>query len=479
LKLNSTSTILKRTRAGDGSAASSYHSSFFLPPGERKRRDCFPRRKSLLTWGTGALILAAVLTLLSNAAWARIYIDINAPSIEKIKIAIPDFRNQSTSGAGPELMRNMPGVLSNDLDLSGYFTPIDRAAFLSEDSSAMTAEQIRFKDWSTIGADLLVKGAYSAVGQSIEVEVRLFDVFRGRQILGKRILGRTDDFRDLMHRIGNDIVYLLTGQKGIFLTKLAFVGTATGHKEIYVCDYDGYNVKQITNDKSIALLPRWSPQGDKLFYNSYKEGEGPALYMRDMVTGRTTKVSGRKGLNIGAAWAPDGQSAALCLSAEGDPDIYRIDLAGKVIGRITNGFGICVSPTFSPDGSKIAFVSNRAGGPQVYIRDLKAGKEERLTFEGKYNTSPTWSSLNRIAYTGMEDSRFDIFTLDPSGGDARNLTNGRGNNEDPCWSPNGRYIVFSSTRDGGYHLYIMTANGQNQRMITALKGEQTSPSWSQ
>lgn len=423
-------------------------------------------------------ILAAVLCLVSNTGWARIYIDINAPSIEKLKIALPDFRNLSAGGASPELLSELPRVLSNDLDLSGYFTPIDRTAFLAEDSGAMTADQIQFKDWSTIGADLLVKGAYNAIGQSLEVEVRLFDVFRGRQILGKRILGRTDDHRDLMHRIGNDIVYLLTGQKGIFLTKMAFVGTASGHKEIYVCDYDGYNVKPITSDKSIALLPRWSPQGDKLFYNSYKDGEGPALYMRDMVTGRTTKVSGRKGLNIGAAWAPDGQSAALCLSAEGDPDIYRIDLSGKIIGRVTNSLGICVSPTFSPDGSKIAFVSNRAGGPQIYVRDLREGREERLTFEGKYNTSPAWSSLNRIAYTGMEDGRFDIFTIDPSGKGLRNLTNGRGNNEDPCWSPNGRYIGFSSDRDGGYHIYMMTANGQNQRRITVLKGEQTSPSWS-
>jgi TolB protein len=426
----------------------------------------------------GALTVAALLCLFSGSARARIYIDINAPSIEKIKIAIPDFRNLSSNASGPEFARDLPGVLSNDLDLSGYFVPIDRAAFLAEDNGAMTEDQIRFKDWSTIGADLLVTGGYNAIGQSLEVEVRLFDVFRGRQIFGKRILGKTDDSRDLMHRIGNDIVYLLTGQKGIFLTKLAFVGTATGNKEIYVCDYDGYNVRQITNDKSIALLPRWSPQGDKLFYNSYKDGEGPALYMRDMTTGRTVKVSGRKGLNIGAAWSPDGRTAALCLSVDGDPDIYRIDLSGKIIRRVTNSWGISVSPTFSPDGDRMAFVSNRSGGPQIYIKNLQEGKEERLSFEGNYNTSPAWSSLNRIAYAGMENSRFDIFTIDPSGTGLRDLTNGQGNNEDPCWSTNGRYIAFSSNREGGYHLYLMTANGQNQRRIGISKGEQTSPSWS-
>ena len=433
---------------------------------------------SSLRHGWKAAVVLAALCLLQSTAWARIYIDINAPSIEKMRIAIPDFRNLSPGGAGPEFAVRMPGVLSNDLDLSGYFSPIEKAAFLSDDARAFTADQIRFRDWSTIGADLLVKGGYSVVGQSVEVELRLFDVFRARQVLGKRILGRTDEYRDLMHRLGNDIVYLLTGQQGIFLTKLAFVGTATGHKEIYVSDYDGHNVQQITNDKSIALLPRWSPQGDKLFYNSYKDGAGPALYMRDMVTGRTTTVSGRDGLNIGAAWAPDGQSAALCLSMDGEPDIYRIDLTGRILQRLTKSWDICVSPTFSPEGNRIAFVSNRAGGPQIYIRDLGDGREERLTFEGRYNTSPTWSGLNRIAYTGSEDSRFNIFSIDPSGRDRRNLTMGQGNNEDATWSPNGRYLAFSSNRAGAYHLYIMTANGQNQRRITFLEGEQTSPCWS-
>jgi TolB protein len=440
--------------------------------GTKKRRAPAFRR----AWGI--LFFMGAFCLFQNTSWARIYIDINAPSIEKIKIAVPDFRNFSSDGAGPEFAVSLAAVLTNDLDLSGYFNPIEKAAFLSDDAGAFTVEQIRFRDWSTIGADLLVKGGYTVIGQSIEVEVRLFDVFRGRQMLGKRILGRMEEYRDLMHRLGNDVVYLLTGQQGIFLTKLAFVGTATGHKEIYLSDYDGHNVKQITHDRSIALLPRWSPQGDKLFYNSYKGGEGPALYMWDRVTGKTTKVSSRDGLNIGAAWAPDGQSAALCLSMEGEPDIYRIDLTGRILQRITRGWDICVSPTFSPDGSRIAFVSNRAGGPQIYVRDLKEGREERLTFEGRYNTSPNWSSLNRIAFTGTEDGLFNIFTIDPSGRDLRNLTAGRGNNEDASWSANGRYLAFSSNRTGKYHIYIMTANGQNQRRITFLEGEQTSPSWS-
>ncbi len=410
-------------------------------------------------------------------AWSRIYVDINAPSVQKIKIAIPDFKNFSTNQEYPELATALPEVLSNDLDMTGYFIPMDKEAFLEEDEASVEAEKIRFKNWSVIGADLLLKGGYRAVGRSLEVEVRLYDVFWGRQILGRRALGKAADYRTLIHRIGNEIIYTLTGHKGMFLSKFAFVGTATGYKELYVSDFDGYNAKQLTSDKSIALLPRWSPMGDKILFNSYKDG-GPMLYMTDFTVGNFKKISGREGLNIGAAWAPDGEEVALTLSHKGNPDIYKIDLSGTIIDELTNHWGIDVSPTFSPDGAKMAFVSNRSGSPQIYVRDLRSGSEERLTFEGNYNTSPSWSKLNRIVFSAMQSGRFDIYVMDSDGRNLKKLTEDQGNNEDPCWSPDGRYVVFSSNRDGGYHLYIMNGNGRNQRRITFLRGEQTSPSWS-
>jgi TolB protein len=416
--------------------------------------------------------------LLPSPGLGRIYIDINAPSVQKIKIAIPDFKNLTGDARCAELSTPVTEVLSSDLDLSGYFSPMDQAAFLSDDSDALTREEIRFRDWSVIGADLLLKGGYTCIGQSVEVEVRLYDVFWGRQILGKRFLGKTEEYRNLMHRIGNEIIYRLTGYKGIFLSKLAYVGTATGNKEIYVCDYDGHNVRQITSDQSIALLPRWSPKGDKLLYNSYKDGAGPALYLRDMGSGKTKVVSARVGLNIGAAWDPGGKKAALTLSYGDNPDIYTIDLSGRVIDRLTEHWGINVSPTFSPDGNKIAFVSNRSGSPQIYVRDLRTGAEQRLSFEGHYNTSPAWSSLNRIVFSGGEEGDRNIYTINADGTNLRRLTENQRNNEDPCWSADGRYIAFSSNRNGAYHIYIMNANGQNERKVTFSKGEQTSPSWS-
>ena len=427
----------------------------------------------------GALWLTSL--FFPGQSFGRIHIDINAPSVRKFRIAIPDFKNLSARNEHPDLSVKLPEIVSNDLEFSGYFSPMDKEAFLGEEDGSLNQESIHFKDWSVIGAELLLKGAYTRIGRSLEVEIRMFDVFWGRQILGKRALGDIRRSRYLMHRLSNDIIRALTGHEGIFLTRLAFVGNASGHKEIYVCDYDGHNVRQITADKSIALLPRWSSDGKKILYNSYKDG-GPMLYMQDFASGGVKRISARSGLNTGASWAPDGKKVALTLSPKGNPDIFTIDLNGKIIRRLIDHWGIDVSPTFSPDGNRIAFVSNRSGSPQIYVLDLINDIEERLTFEdetfeGKYSTSPTWSSLNRIAFSSLNQGHFDIYTMDANGGLLRRLTGNQGDNEDPCWSPDGRYIVFSSNREGRYHLYFMNANGQNQRRVTFLEGDQTAPSW--
>lgn len=409
---------------------------------------------------------------------ARIYVDINAPSTLRIRIAIPDFEVKPPGNDKGDYATTLPAILSNDLVLSGYFDPIDKGAFLGKGSALTDTTNIQFKDWSVIGADLLLVAKVTPIGNSLELEARLYDVFRGRQLMGRRLVGRTETVRRLVHRLANEIIYRLTGQEGVFLTRLAFIGTGSGHKEIYLSDFDGYNVKKLTSDKSIALFPRWSPKDDKIAYNSFKDGSGAQLYVKNLLSNRVGKVSSRKGLNTGAAWAPDGKRIALTLSLGNNPDIYTIDLSGRIVKRLVTHWGIDVSPSFSPDGQKIAFVSNRSGSPQIYVKDLRNGREERLTFEGKYNTSPSWSALNRIAFAGMDNGRFDIFSMNPEGGQLRRLTEDQGKNEEPCWSPDGRYIIFSSNRDGKYRLYMMNAFGQNQRKITTMKGEQMSPSWS-
>lgn len=412
-------------------------------------------------------------SFLPSQASSQISIEIDRFSMKKFNIAVPDFANLTDDKAYPELSTALPEIVSHDLDLSGYFTPMDKEAFLEAGDGALSPDN---RSWSAIGADFLLMARYTVIGRNLEVEARLYDVFSGRQIIGRRFLGKVKTYRALMHRIGNEIIYKLTGRKGMFLTKLAFVSTSTGHKEVYISDYDGYNVEQVTFDESIALFPRWSPLGDKIVYYSYKDGD-PMLYVTNHTSKRVRTLLERKGLYSGASWAPDGKSLAFTLSQEGNSNIFTIDLTRETVDRVTSRGGINTSATFSPDGKKIAYVSNRSGSPQIYTRVLKSGREERLTFQGNYNQSPSWSSLDRIAFSSYEQGRNNIYTMDPDGRNLRKLTEDQGDSEEPCWSPDGRYIVFSSNRTGEYHLYIMNANGQNQRRITFLKGAQTSPSW--
>jgi len=426
------------------------------------------------------LVLFGICTILevSNAE-AKLYIDITSPSMRRISVAVPDFKHLSSTVQHPELSGQLAGIITNDFELSGYFKSLDKGSFIERPDAGITQDSINFKDWSVIGAELLLKAGYECIGQQLKVETRLFEVFSGKQVYGKRVLGLVEQSRYLMHRLANDIVLALTGHPGPFLTKMAFVGTSTGHKEIYVADYDGHNVKQLTSRNSITLSPRYSPSGAKMIYTSF-HNSGTALFMYDLVKGWTKKISDREGLNIAAAWKPDEEQLALTLTISGNPDIYLIDTSGGIVKRLTNNWGIDVSPTFSPDGERMAFVSNRSGSPQIYVLDLKDDKVERLTYEGSYNTSPAWSKLDRIAFAGSADGHFNIHTISPDGTDPRQVTQGQGNNEDPCWSPCGRYLAFTSNRTGtNSHIYIANANGENQRQVTFLEGDQLSPSWAQ
>ncbi len=433
-----------------------------------------PRHQS--AWLMGAVILFLLLQVSGGKALGQIYIDIDSPAVRKFAIASPDFLNLDPKSGNRELERALPEVLMNALDISGFFEPLDRDAYLQGKTVSLSRRDLRLKDWSIIGAELLVLGAFSCVGDTLEVEVKVYDVFWGREILGKRLLGDRRHYRQTMHRIGNDLIKLLTGGEGMFLTKIAFVGDMTGHKEIYTCSFDGKDVKQLTFDKEMALFPSFSKDGSKLIYNSYKDNEG-ILVMRDMRSGRVSTVSSRKGLNLGGTWSPDGESIALTYSDGGEQALYRINLKGSKPVRLTEHYGINVSPTFSPDGDRLAFVSNRSGSPQIYVLDLKDGTEERITYEGSYNTSPDWSSTGRIAFVSMNDGVFDIYTMNPDGSGTTRLTYGQNDNEDPSWSPDGRYIVFSSNRTGSHHLYLMDAWGENERRITHMDGEQMTPCW--
>ena len=404
------------------------------------------------------------------------YIDITHPFLRKIPIAIPVFKKVYPGDATERLSGTASGLLAETLDFTGYFKILDRDAFLVDMQTVTSLANVNFHNWTSIGAELLVTGGVLLKGDQVEMELRLYDTFKEKLLVGKRYKGLIKDQRKIVRRFCSEIIFFLTGNKGIFNSEIAFVSNNSGNKEIYICEFDGYNPRQVTHLKSITLSPAWSSDGKWMAYTSYAKGK-PDLYIKHLKQKRGTVIS-KKGINITPAWVPNEFALAATLSFSGDPEIYLLTGTGKIINKLTKKRGIDLSPTWSPDGKNMAFVSKRSGTPQVYIKNIASGVARRLTFQGRYNTQPSWSPKgDKVAYAGMS-GRNDIFVIGIDGQGPIQLTHDHGDNEAPSWSPDGSLIVFSSTREGPSRIYVMTAYGTDQRRLLALQGEQTQPDWS-
>lgn len=401
---------------------------------------------------------------------------------ERYPMAISPLKNLGTGEDGAKLSVGIADAVVRDLELSGWFRILDRSAYIEDpQKTGITLGDFDFRDWSVIGAQALVKGGFELQGEEITVELRLFDVYQGKQLAGKKYTGKARDFRRIAHKFADEIIFQFTGVPGVFNTRITYVSTAGGRfKQVYIAHLDGTEKIQVTKDPTIHLFPSWSPDGQSVLYSTYGYREKtPGLYFFNLFTGKDTKLLSGGGLNLGGRWSPKGDSVAMSLERQGNVDIYLLDAAGKIVRRLTEDAGIDVSPAWSPDGDRLAFVSSRSGSPQIYILELASGKAKRLTYSGGYNTSPAWSPTgDKIAYIGRAGGRFQIFTIGVQGGDPLQLTSSAGDNEDPSWSPDGRFIAFASSRSGRYQIYIMQAGGENQQRLTASGGDDTNPSWS-
>ena len=406
------------------------------------------------------------------------YIDISNPFLRKIPTAIPWFKNVSGNMKGRDLSVALADAVSDTLEFTGYFEMLDHGAFLADPQDPkIVAAEITFRNWTVIGSELLVTGSVAAEEEHMELELRMFDTFQEKLIVGKRYRGRISNQRQMIHRFCAEVMYHLTGNRGVFDSRIAFVSAANGVKEIYISEFDGFNPRQFTTNKDISLFPAWSSDAQWMAYTSYVKGK-PDLYIRHIKEKNEAAVA-KKGIQITPAWVPGKFELAATLSFSGDQEIYLLTGRGKVIKRLTRSRGIDVEPTWSPDGNKMAFVSKRSGTPQVYVKDVVSGRVRRLTYEGRYNTQPNWSPKgDKIAFSTMQMGRLDIFTIGVDGRDLRRLTEEQGDNEAPSWSPDGSLIAFTSNREGIPKIYVMTAFGTDQRRLISLPGAQTSPKWS-
>ncbi|MEE8432359.1 MAG: Tol-Pal system beta propeller repeat protein TolB [Candidatus Desulfatibia sp.] len=405
------------------------------------------------------------------------YIDITNPFLRKIPIAVPLFKNMSPDKTAAQAARPASDLLSDTLEFTGYFKMLDREAFFVDPQSESVSSVVNFHNWTGIGAELLITGQILVIDNLVEMELRLYDTFKEKLLVGKRYKGWLNDQRKMVRRFCSEVIFFLTGNRGFFNSEIAFISTGSGNKEVYISDFDGYNPRQVTDTKSITISPAWSSDGKWLAYTSYINGN-PDLYIKNLKEKRGAVVA-KKGINTTPSWVPGKFELAATLSFSGDPEIYLLTGTGKIIKRLTYTWGIDVSPTWSPDGKKMAFVSKRSGTPQIYIKNIESGRTERLTFIGHYNTQPSWSPQgDKIAYSSIDKGRGNIWVIGIDGNDPIQLTSDEGNSESPTWSPDGSLIAFSSTREGPSKIYVMTAYGTDHRRLLTLPGKQTEPKWS-
>jgi len=407
------------------------------------------------------------------------YINVSNPFSKKTPVAVTDFKTFNGHAQEVNIGKTAVVILKEALDFTGYLKTMNPVAFLSNPAeSGIQLGEINFRDWTGIGADLLITGGIIETDGKINLQLRLFDTFNTKLLIGKIYTGPQSRVRQMIHLFCSEISYQLTGKWGIFNSKIAFVSTVHGNKEIFSCDFDGQSIKQITFHKSISLSPSWSSDGQWLAYVSYAKGK-PDIFIKNLEEKRGSIIN-YKGMNISPDWMPGQQKIVAALSVSGDQEIYLLSMKGEIIKRLTNSWGIDVSPKFSPDGEKIVFTSKRTGTPQIYIKDLESENAQRITFSGKNNTSPAWSpDGKKIVYVGIEENNIDIFVMDIDSGMPVQLTMNAGDNEDPSWSPDGSMLTFTSTREAGVpRIFVMNASGSDPRRLLILEGKQTQPDWS-
>lgn len=420
------------------------------------------------------LILPCLFFAVEAIAQTDVYLRVYTKTFQRMEIDLYNFEGEYGNKAA-EMTDLINDVLSNDLWMSGYFK-VNKKSGAPQNNKNGNSVDTR----GSTGALAQVSGSFNLNfnNNRISIQPHLIDNASGRTIIKLEYTNKIGKERYLIHKIADDIVYSLTGEKGIARSKIAFVSEqSNGAKEISVMDYDGHNRTTLTSNKSINLSPAWSPEGTQICYTSYKTGN-PDLFVFNLRTNSQIRLSNRKGLNSAPAWSPDGSKIALTLSKDGNAELYILEVEKKKIRRLTYNRTIDSSPTWSPTNREIAFTSDRSGSPQVYIMDSDGVNVRRLTFEGGYNDSPSWSPRgDKIAFVSRTQSGFDIYTIDVTGENQMRLTDSSGSNEDPSWSPNGFSLIFSSTRSGNKRLYSMFWDGSDQKSLTS-GGTNYSPAWS-
>jgi TolB protein len=419
--------------------------------------------------------LVFVLLLQSGLAHAGLTIEITQGVEGAVPIAIVPF-GWSGAGAAPE---NLAAIISSDLSRSGRFDPLpDRDLVAHPTDAAM----VKFQNWRMLSVDNLVIGQVSqtSAGQ-YSVRFELFDVYRGKQIIGYSFPAGSQDLRRVAHHISDLIYEKLTGEKGAFNTQIAYVTTTGSGKgktyTLLVADSDGYSPQTILRSNQPLMSPAWSADGRQIAYVTF-ENKAAEIYLQDVASGSRRKVASFPGVNGAPSWSPDGRRLALTLSQDGNPEIYIMEVASRALKRLTTNPAIDTEPAWAPDGKSLVFTSDRGGSPQLYRIASWGGQPQRLTFEGKYNAGADISpDGSKIAMVHGNNGSYRIAVLDLKSGVTRVLTDGR-LDESPSFSPNGSMIIYATDAGNRGVMAAVSVDGRFRQRLSIQAGDVREPVWS-
>lgn len=440
----------------------------------------------------------------AKAQEAKIYIDIGQANVKKSLLALPPLvyiGTQATSRQHIDAGQSLFRVVYNDLSVSNFFEFVKPEAYLEDPAKVGLRPApgvpggFNYNNWKTIGTDFLVRAAYNVIGSEMILEAYVYHVPTARQVLGKTYKASVKSTRQMAHAFSNDLIKALTGRKAMFNSRIVASRQSDKGKtvkEIFIMDWDGSNMQQVTTHNYVSISPAWSTSGDKIAYTSFvyhpaNKVRNSDLFLVNLATGTRYLVSYRKGMNSGAAFFPGDNEMLVTLTHGGNPDIYKMNADGTNLVQLTKGpnKAMNVEAAVSPDGKKIAFSSDRAGKPMIFVMNEDGSNVKRLTFAGRYNSTPAWSPDGKtLAFAALDTNHFDIFTISADGGNLKRLTDAKrvdgrpANNESPSFSPDGRHVLFSSDRTGKYQLYIVSPDGTNERRITEDNYNWDKPKWS-
>ena len=397
---------------------------------------------------------------------AQFRVDVSGVGMNQLPIAVSAFRGEDSSP------QKIASIVQADLERSGQFRGVDTVGVALDEASRPDVAV-----WRQKGADSLVSGRVTRLADGrYDVRFRLWDVVRGQDLGGQSYAVTQADLRLAAHRISDFVYEKLTGEKGIFSTRIAYVTKAAQRYQLWIADADGENAQSALASPEPIISPAWSPNGSQLAYVSF-ESRKPVVYTHDVASGKRRLIANFRGSNSAPAWSPDGHTLAVTLSRDGGSQLYAINAGGGEPRRLAQSSSIDTEPAYTPDGKSIYFVSDRGGAPQIYRMPSSGGNAERVTFTGSYNISPAISADGRwLAYISRVSGAFKLHVMELVSGSVNAITDTSAD-ESPSFSPNSRLIVYATQQQGREALMTTTLDGKIKARLAGKNGNIREPDW--